>query len=75
MNRARIPVAVSEACVPNIGLRGRRRRIRNGILWLAVTGGLTALVLAGRLDRAFIAAVAVTALLAGLGFFQAREKT
>lgn len=75
MNRVRTPMAVVEECVPNIGERGRNRRRRNGFIWLAVSAGATLLVATGRLPGWVLLMVFATALLSGLGFFQAREKT
>jgi hypothetical protein len=75
MNRIRTPVSVSEECVPNIGERGRRRRRRNGVVWLALAIVASGFIVTGRSGDWVLALVFVTSLLAGLGFFQAREKT
>jgi hypothetical protein len=68
-------MAVTEECVPNIGERGRNRRRRNGVFWLVGAVAASILVATGRVPDWALLMVFATALLSGLGFFQAREKT
>jgi len=75
VNRSAAPQSIGEECVPNIGLRGRRRRRRNGVSWLLLSLALALVVVRGGLPEWFLAVVWVTAFMAGLGFFQAKEKT
>ena len=75
MNRPRVAAEISEECVPNIGLRGRRRRVTSGVFCLAIT----AAVFAGLAIRhagvaAYFLLAPLTAYTA-LFFFQAKEKT
>jgi hypothetical protein len=69
------PVRASEACFPNIGARGRERRLRGGLVWLVI--GMAATVACIRWQPPAAAFVGLYAVffLAALGYFQAREKT
>lgn len=63
------------ACIPNIGPRGISRRRRNG--WIALVAGLAiaALLITFDAPRWTRIALLVPFWSAGLGFFQARERT
>ena len=63
------------ACVANIGPRGRRQRLQNGIVWLAIsTGAAGALALAG-LPRWLRLGLFGPFALGAIGIFQAYEQT
>jgi hypothetical protein len=63
------------ACVANIGPRGRRQRLRNGILWLAISAGAAgALALMG-LPRWLRLGLFGPFALGAIGVFQAYEQT
>ena len=66
---------MSEECVPNIGVRGRRRRIRLGIVWIGITAALVAWLLARHAGMAWSLVTWPAAMMSALSFFQAREKT
>jgi len=74
--RERAEVAVTEECVPNIGERGRRRRIRNGIAGLLAALSVAAWAWIGG-ERSWWIWPLLGALYtySALGFFQAKEKT
>jgi hypothetical protein len=74
--RARQAVAMSpEECVPNIGLRGRRRRMTLGIFWFSVTAAVFGSLAVSHARTLLFLLVAPLAALASIYFFQAREKT
>lgn len=76
MNRPNAAVEITEACVPNIGRRGRIRRLRNGVIELALGIGLAAwAMVTNRMAWWIWAAVALLYLLGMLGVMQAKEKT
>lgn len=76
MNRPNAAVEVAEACVPNIGLKGRNRRLRNGLIELVLGIGLAAwAMMTDRMAWWVWAAVALLYLLGMLGVMQAKEKT
>ena len=63
------------ACVANIGPRGRRQRLRNGMIWLAIgTGAAGALALVG-LPRWLRLGLFGPFALGAFGVFQAYEQT
>ena len=64
-----------EVCIANIGPRGRRMRLRNGILMALAAAGWVAAALLLHLPRPALLLVFFPAWLAGLGIFQATEKT
>jgi len=69
------PVDAVEACVPNIGPRGRRARLLGGAAALLLGAGATAaLVVRGVAPTWHLTLLPVFAC-AALGYFQAREKT
>jgi hypothetical protein len=65
----------SGVCIPNIGPRGRRRRLIGGFVWLGV--GLAASIALGAAaaPRSWSVALVVPFTLAALWYFQAREHT
>ena len=66
---------VASECVPNIGLRGRRRRVLLGFVWVCITGAAFAALLARHASTPAFLAIAPLALLTAIYFFQAKEKT
>ena len=75
MARAAGRFAGSEVCVPNIGARGRRRRVAWGAAFLLLGIGWAARMSwlgSATLDRLWLL---VPFGIAALGVFQAREKT
>ena len=75
MNRPRTASAVSEECVPNIGLRGRRRRLALGIFGFAAAAAVFIALVARRAETWTFLLIAPLAGSASIFFFQAREKT
>ena len=75
MNRPRVAAAVSEECVPNIGLRGRRRRLTKGVILLAITVGAFAWLVTRHAPSWAFLFIAPLSGTAALFFFQAKEKT
>ncbi len=75
MNRPIRAVEVGEACVPNIGARGQRRRFRSGVVRLILGLAVTAWAVVMQTSALILAPIFVIFVLACLGFFQAREKT
>jgi len=75
MGRPNAQVSATTECVPNIGVRGRRRRALSGVVWLAVTA-VVFVVLAQRSapPLAFLLVAPFTGL-AAVYLFQAWEKT
>jgi hypothetical protein len=68
-------MADGEVCIANIGAKGRRRRMRFGLMVLAVTAAAGALLIgldAARLWRALLFLPLFTG---ATGVFQATEKT
>lgn len=61
--------------IPNIGPRGQRARLRFGLIALAAAAVLGALLFALEADRVWRALLFVPLWIAGLGVFQARDKT
>ena len=75
MHRQDQRVEISNECFPNIGLRGRRRRIRLGAVAAVVTLALLAALLSQRGHPLLSLALALPAFYAAVCFFQAKEKT
>ena len=61
--------------IPNIGPRERRKRVRFGIMLLGVGVLAAAVLLILGAPRMWRASLLLPFWLAGLGFFQARDKT
>jgi hypothetical protein len=64
-----------EECVPNIGLRGRRRRMSRGIFLYVVTAAVFGGLAMSQARTMTFLLIAPLAALASIFFFQAREKT
>ena len=63
------------AHVPNIGTRGRRRRLLGGAVWLVLGVIVSALMASAHVGSAWYALLVVPFTLAALGYFQARDRT
>jgi hypothetical protein len=61
--------------VPNIGPRGQQQRLRLGVIGLAIAGVLAAALLGFGAPRGWRLLLFVPWWIAGLGMFQARDKT
>jgi hypothetical protein len=61
--------------VPNIGPRGQRQRLRFGAICLAIGIAGAVLLIASGAPRGARATLFLPLWLAGLGYFQARDKT
>jgi hypothetical protein len=75
MERHEGPQPAGEACIPNIAERGRRRRLRGGLVWLLVAMALTVAAIQVAASAAAFALLFLVYFRAALGYFQAREKT
>ena len=75
MHRQDQRVEISNECFPNIGLRGRQRRLRMGAVAGVVTLAALAALLSQRAHPLVLAALALPAFYAAVLFFQAKEKT
>lgn len=75
MDRGREEISVGAACVPNIGARGRRRRLGLGLACSLLTLGVIWLLVTLRASTPAFLAVGPFTLLTALYFFQAKEKT
>ena len=67
--------AAGSACVPNIGARGRRRRLTSGFVWLGVGVAAMLILMARGAAAAWYFALVMPFTFAALGWFQARERT
>ena len=61
--------------IANIAPGGRRRRLLMGVVMLVVAAALGVLLVAGGAGRGWRLALLVPLWVAGLGLFQARERT
>lgn len=75
MARQNQAISVSEECVPNIGARGRTRRLVAGSVWTVATGALFAIFTSRHDPAAMYLVIAPFAAIAALNFFQVKEKT
>ncbi len=66
---------MGEECVPNIGARGRRRRLGLGVLWLVATALLVAELARRNASAAAFLMVAPFTMISALYYFQVKEKT
>ena len=67
--------AAAEACIPNIGPRGRERRMRFGVRLFAVGAVASGALVASGLARPWRLLILPIFWAAATGIFQAREKT
>lgn len=75
MARHQQEVTVTAECVPNIGRRGRRRRLIGGIGWSLVAGAVYAVMASRDAPTAMFLVVAPFVAIAALHFFQVKEET
>jgi len=75
MRRAEQQNPVTEACVPNIGTRGRTRRTVAGAGWSLITMAVFATLALKDAATAMFLVVAPFTAIAAVYFFQVREKT
>ena len=75
MDRPAQYVRIGAACVPNIGRTGRRLRFAGAAVAIVVGLAGAARVIVTRHPAADLLSPALCFLAAGLGYFQAREKT
>ena len=66
---------MSMACIPNISLRERRRRLAGGIVSFVVSLAILAALMARGVNRWWRLALALLFWGAASGFFQWRDKT
>jgi hypothetical protein len=66
---------VNQACIPNIGVRQRRRRLIVGLAMAAVSIAAASWLLTSGAPRSWRIVVFVPVLVAALGFLQARANT
>jgi hypothetical protein len=64
-----------EVCAVNIGPAERAKRMRFGLVALALSVGLAALLIGLKAPRLARSGLFLPLLVAGIGVFQAREKT
>jgi hypothetical protein len=75
MRRPDQPVSVTSACVPNIGTRGRTRRLLGGFGWSLATIAIFATFAFRDAPTAMFLVVAPFAGIAAVNFYQVKEKT
>jgi hypothetical protein len=75
MERPQREVPVTAACVPNIGARGRARRLISGFGWTLASAALYAVFASRRAPTALFLVLAPFVAIAALSFFQVKEKT
>ena len=75
VNRGNQPVAVGEACVPNISNRGRRRRATTGGMGLILAAVVFGILLRRHTEPLAFLLILPFAFYGALGVFQAKEKT
>ena len=75
MRRPDQQVTISEECVPNIGARGRTRRLAGGVGWTVVTCVVFAVITSRQAPPLMFLVVAPFTAIAALNFFQVKEKT
>jgi len=75
MERPEQPAGATEACFPNIGERGRQRRLRGGLVWLVTGMALTIWFIVHPMRALVFLPLWVVFFMAALGYFQAHEKT
>lgn len=75
MGRPNQEVSITEACVPNIGARGRTRRFLRGAFFAVTTGAAFAVLTSRHAPTPMFLMIAPFAAIASLYFYQAKEKT
>ncbi len=75
VKRGQQMLTMGEECVPNIGARGRRRRLWLGARWLVATALLIAELLIRNAAAPAFLLVAPFAMICSLYYFQVKEKT
>ena len=75
MPRLRQEVVVTAECVPNIGARGRSRRLAGGAIWTVATGAVFAVFADRHAPPLMFLVIAPFAAIASLYFYEVREKT
>ena len=65
----------AEVCFINIGPRQRRRRLMVGVVFLAISAAAEAWLVLGGAPRLARLGLFLPLLIAGVGYFQYREKT
>ena len=75
MDRPIQAVSIVEGCVPNIGARGRTRRLIGGAVWTVATSAVFAVFATRHAPVVMFLVVAPFAAIASLNFYQVKEKT
>ena len=75
MARRNQEVTIAAECVPNIGAKGRRRRMIGGIGWSLATGAVYTVFASRQAPPAMYLVVAPFVAIAALHFFEVKEKT
>jgi len=75
MPRHNLEVTVTAECVPNIGARGRARRLAGGVIWTVATGAVFAVFASRQAPPLMFLVIAPFAAIASLYFYQVKEKT
>ena len=68
-------LSIASECVPNIGLRGRRRRIMKGLACLVLTAVVLIMLITRQAGTAAFLVLAPLTAVTAVYFFQAKEKT
>jgi len=74
-HRMTYPTEAGSACVMNIGVRERRKRMKFGVTLVAASGLVATVLVATGADRWWRLALFLPFWAGALGVFQAREKT
>jgi hypothetical protein len=75
MARRNQQLSITAVCVPNIGAKGRRRRLIGGIGWSLATGAVYTVFVSRGAPPAMFLVVAPFVAIAALHFFQVKEET
>jgi hypothetical protein len=68
-------MAEGDVCIANIGPRQRRKRMRFGLIGVAIALAIGGALIGAQVDRAWRLVVLLPWLVAGIGVFQAIDKT